>query len=183
MLGLKLNHVSKRGPRAVSQPVLKFQRSNNTNWTHWSRVTHICVNELPYLVLILTWYLYGTKPSSNPALAYHQLGHMENISVKVYLKFRNQNVKISPAKWLPFCLSLNVWYRGLRYQIAIAHNASVPYPAMHHFVREIITCVHISARKWCIVGYLFGTKWNSWDGSIWVEVAFTNNHCFCTHRK
>ena len=35
-----------------------------------------------------------------------------------------------------------------------SHNASIPYPTMHHFVTEMCTCVHISVTKWCIVGYL-----------------------------
>ena len=35
-----------------------------------------------------------------------------------------------------------------------SHNATVPYPTMHHFVTEMCTSVHISVTKWCIVGYL-----------------------------
>ena len=46
------------------------------------------------------------------------------------------------------------------------HNASVPYPIMHHFVTEMCTCVHISVTKWCILGYLSDALWNLWDGSI-----------------
>ena len=34
-----------------------------------------------------------------------------------------------------------------------SHNAPVPFPTMHHFATEMCTCVHISATKWCTVGY------------------------------
>ena len=39
---------------------------------------------------------------------------------------------------------------------------------MHHFVTEMCTCVHISVKKWCIVGHLSGIVglWGLWDGSI-----------------
>ena len=46
------------------------------------------------------------------------------------------------------------------------HHAPVAYPAMHHFVTEMCTCVHISVTKWCIVGYGTGALWDLWDGSI-----------------
>ena len=47
-----------------------------------------------------------------------------------------------------------------------SHNASVPYPIMHHFVTEMCTWVHISVTKWCFVGYLSDTLWALWDASI-----------------
>ena len=46
------------------------------------------------------------------------------------------------------------------------HNAPVQHPIMHHFVTEVSTCVHISATKWGIVGYLSNALWNLWDVSI-----------------
>ena len=33
-----------------------------------------------------------------------------------------------------------------------SHDASDKYPAMHNFVTEMCTRVHISVTKWCIVG-------------------------------
>ena len=41
-----------------------------------------------------------------------------------------------------------------------SHNASLPYPTIHHFVAEMCTCMHISVTKWCVVGYLFGALWD-----------------------
>ena len=46
-----------------------------------------------------------------------------------------------------------------------SHNATVPYPTMHHFVTEMCTCVHISVTKWRTVGYL-PASWEFWGGSI-----------------
>ena len=46
-----------------------------------------------------------------------------------------------------------------------SHNASGKYStmhhtAMHHFVTEMCTPVHISFTKWSIVGYLSNALWN-----------------------
>ena len=35
-----------------------------------------------------------------------------------------------------------------------SHNAIVPYHTMHHFVKEMWTCVHISVTKWCLLGHM-----------------------------
>ena len=43
-----------------------------------------------------------------------------------------------------------------------SYNARVPYPAMHNFVTEMYTHVHISVIKWCIVGYLSIELWDVW---------------------
>ena len=41
-----------------------------------------------------------------------------------------------------------------------------PYPTMNDFVTEMCTCVHISATKSSLVGYLSNALCNLWDGSI-----------------
>ena len=48
-----------------------------------------------------------------------------------------------------------------------SQNAPVPYTAMHHFVTEMCTCVHIFVTRWCIVGYLSDALWDLWDGSYY----------------
>ena len=49
--------------------------------------------------------------------------------------------------------------------------------AMHHFVTEICTCVHISVRKWCIVGYMTNAQWDLRDGSIsWYYTVLSSCH-------
>ena len=52
-------------------------------------------------------------------------------------------------------------------------NAPVPYPTMHHFVREMCACVHISATKRCSVEYLSNARC---DLSICSVVTITNNN-------
>ena len=47
-----------------------------------------------------------------------------------------------------------------------SHNASDEYPMMHHFVTEMCIHMHISATKWCIVGYGTDALWDLWYGSI-----------------
>ena len=44
-----------------------------------------------------------------------------------------------------------------------SHNALAKYPTMHHFVTEMCTHVHISATKWCIVGYGTDALWDLWN--------------------
>ena len=49
-----------------------------------------------------------------------------------------------------------------------SHSAPVPSPTVHHFVREMCTCVHIYVTKWCIVRYLVNALRLRilWDGSM-----------------
>ena len=55
-------------------------------------------------------------------------------------------------------LKLGSWtYDGSVVSVLLhkSHNAPVPYPTMHHFVKEMCTSVHISVTKsWCILGCL-----------------------------
>ena len=37
---------------------------------------------------------------------------------------------------------------------------------MHHFVTEMCICVHISVKKWCILGYLTSALWDLFDECI-----------------
>ena len=55
---------------------------------------------------------------------------------------------------------------GVNRPISKSHNASIPYPTIHHFITEMCTCVHISVAKWCIVTYSTDALCDFWDGSI-----------------
>ena len=59
-------------------------------------------------------------------------------------------------------------------------NATAIYPSMHHFVKGICTCVHISITKWCIVGYLTNALWELWDRSD--DLVLPEYPGFCTRR-
>ena len=54
-------------------------------------------------------------------------------------------------------------------QIDLLHKsdkASVPYPAMHHFLTEMCTYAHISVAKRWVMRYLSNAFWDLWNGSI-----------------
>ena len=52
-----------------------------------------------------------------------------------------------------------------------------PYLIMHHFVTETCTCVHISATKWCIMGYSSNALWYLWGGSISLTLVLIDIYC------
>ena len=49
------------------------------------------------------------------------------------------------------------------------------YTAMHHFVTETCTHVHISVTKWCNMGYDTDAFWDLWDGRIGA-ISHTSSH-------
>ena len=55
---------------------------------------------------------------------------------------------------------------------------------MDQFVTEMCTYVHISATKWCIVGYLSYALWVWWDGSFchWPMCIYPPVPCRCYGR-
>ena len=81
--------------------------------THWGRVTHICVSDLTII---------GSDNSLSPGrrqaiirtnaeiLLIRPLGtNFSEISIKIQIfSFKKMRLKVSSAKWRPFCLGLNV---------------------------------------------------------------------------
>ena len=106
MLGLKLNHVSKRGPWWLLLAPCHLELIE-AEWRIYAAAN------IPPLLQIMACRLFGAKPLSEPMLSYCQLDPKEYISVKFYLKFktfhsRKRHLRMSSAKWQPFCLNLNV---------------------------------------------------------------------------
>ena len=67
----------------------------------------------PSLVQIMACCLFGTKPLSEPMLAFCELDPWEQTSVKFSMKFKNFHsrktfLKMLSTKWQPFRLGLNV---------------------------------------------------------------------------
>ena len=60
----------------------------------------------PLLVLLMACRLFGTKPLSKSMLTNYHLHHGEQTSVKFQSQY--SNLKMSSAKWQPFCLGLSV---------------------------------------------------------------------------
>ena len=94
--GIKWNHVSKNGPRSL---------------THWGRATHICVGKLTIIGSD-----NGLSPGRRQAIIWTNAGILligplgtkfSEILIGIQtFSFRKMHLKISSAKWRPFCLGL-----------------------------------------------------------------------------
>ena len=80
---------------------------------HWSRVTHICVSRLT-----ITGSDNGLSPGRRQAIIWTNAGILligplgtnfsENLIAILTFSFTKMRLKVSSAKWRPFCLGLNV---------------------------------------------------------------------------
>ena len=73
---------------------------------------------IPPLLQIMAWHLFGAKPLSEPMLPYCQLDPKEHISVKLYLKFkrfhsRKCTWKCRLPKWRPSCPTSMCWLQAV----------------------------------------------------------------------
>ena len=85
----------------------------NIFFTHWGRVTHICVSRLT-----ITGSDNGLSPGRRQAFIWTNagillIGHLgtnfsENSIEILTFSFTKMGLKVSSAKWRPFCLGLNV---------------------------------------------------------------------------
>ena len=81
--------------------------------THWGRVTHICVGNLT-----LIGPDNGLLPGGRQAIIWTNAGilwigplgtNVSEILIKILtFSFKKMRLKVSSAKWRPFCLGLNV---------------------------------------------------------------------------
>ena len=81
--------------------------------THWGRVTHICVSKLT-----ITGSDNGLSPDRRQAIIWTNAGilligplgtNFNEILVEIItFSFKKMRLKVSSAKWRPFCLGLNV---------------------------------------------------------------------------
>ena len=81
--------------------------------THWGRVTHICVSRLT-----ITGSDNGLSPGQRQAIIWTNAGILligplgtnfsENVIEILAFSFKNMRLKVSSAKWRPFCLGLSV---------------------------------------------------------------------------
>ena len=88
--------------------------------THWGRVTHICVSKLSIIGSD-----NGLSPGRRQAIIWTNAGILSIgllgtkfseilIEIRTF-SFKKMRLKVSSAKWQPFCLGLNV-LNHLRYQ-------------------------------------------------------------------
>ena len=81
--------------------------------THWGRVTHICVGEMTIIISD-----NGLSPGRCQAIIWTNAGilfighygpHFSEILIEILtFSFTKMSLKVSSAKWRPFCLGLNV---------------------------------------------------------------------------
>ena len=81
--------------------------------THWGRVTHICISRLT-----ITGSDNGLSPGRRQAIIWTNAGILligplgtnfnENLIEILTFSFTKMRLKVSSAKWRPFCLGLNV---------------------------------------------------------------------------
>ena len=93
--------------------MLKWSLHNLAPLTHLGRVTHICVSELNII-----GSNNGLSPGRRQAIIWNNAGlllieplgiHFSDISVGIQtFSFKKMHLKMSAAKWRPFCLGLNV---------------------------------------------------------------------------
>ena len=85
--------------------------------THWGRVTHICV-----VNLIIIGSDNGLSPDRRQAIIWTNAGilligtlgtNFSEILIEIHtFSFKKMRLKVSSAKWRPFCLGLNVLEHG-----------------------------------------------------------------------
>ena len=81
--------------------------------THWDRVTHICVSKLTIIGSDNGW-----SPGWRQAIIWTNVGilligplgtNFSDILIEILtVSFKKMRLKVSSAKWRPFCLGLNV---------------------------------------------------------------------------
>ena len=98
------------------------------NLTHWGRVTHICVRKLSIIGSD-----NGLSPGRRQAIIWTNAGilliwtlgtNFSEILIEIHaFSFKKMHLKMSSAKWRPFCLGLNV----LTYQMHFSLQNPVWY--------------------------------------------------------
>ena len=92
----------------------------NQSLTHWGRVTHICVDNLTIIGSD-----NGLSPGRRQAIIWTNAGilligplgtNFSEIWIEIQIfSFRIMYLKMSSAKWRPFCLGLNVLIQNVRF--------------------------------------------------------------------
>ena len=133
--------------------------------SHWGRVTHICVNKVTIIGSD-----NGLSPGRRQAIIWTNaglllIGPLETnftetlINIQTF-SFRKMHLKMSPGKWRPFCLGLNVLKKGLHTEHPPSgQNGRYLSDDMRKCIYEISFCISIHVRKSCPWG--FGYLWFS----------------------
>ena len=87
----------------------------DNEWTHWDRVTHICVSTVNLTIIGSD---NGLSPGGRQAIIWTNAGvlligplrtNFSEILIEIYtFSFKKMHLEMSSGKWRPFCLGLNV---------------------------------------------------------------------------
>ena len=109
---------------------------------HWGRVTHICIGKLTIIASD-----NGSAPGRHQAIIWTNAGILligplgtkfNEISIEIHtFSFKKMHLKMSSAKWHPFCLGLNVISKQVKkklvpiywHLLSILHNTAVLHPS------------------------------------------------------
>ena len=127
--------------------------------THWGRVTHICVSKLSIIGSD-----NGLSPSRRQAIIWTDAGILlirtlgtnfnEILSEIHAFTFKKMHLKMSSAKWRPFCLGLNVlkwWWFDFSINLVTLRNlqnTAVVMPTLSSLVApEVVITTNSGARS------------------------------------
>ena len=112
--------------------------------THWGRVTHICVSKLSIIDSD-----NGLSPERRQAIIWTNAGilligplgtNFSEILIEILtFSFKKMRLKVSSAKWCPFCLGLNV----------LTHRGQVDLRKL-----AIFNTIQMSLKSWLSQEYL-----------------------------
>ena len=152
---------------------------SGTHWygdlTHWGRVTHICVDKLTIIGSD-----NGLSPEQRQAIIWTNAGiflirllgtNFSEILIEIQtFSFKKMHLKISSAKWRPFCLRLNVLI-SCKYR----HSLIIPGVMLMPLVATQTVAVWCRWLYWQLLSYLSSQLNESarlWNHCLLVQLSW-----------
>ena len=182
--------------------------------THWGRVTHICV-----VKLTIIGSDNGLSPGRRQAIIWTNAGILligplgtnfsENLIEILTFSFTKMRLKVSSAKWRPFCLGLNalrpklafrapIYCLGFKIRIVSINVDTGPFWQVGVFMRLVrsytshtcLTTLEFSGQQFASQKWLYyhkivkrshtHLKHIYWNSHfLFLDVCIWNKNCFC----
>ena len=137
-----------------STVLIAFNISRSVSLTHWGRVTHICVSKLTIIGSD-----NGLSPGRRQAIIWTNAGillvgplgtNFSEILIGIQLfSFKKMHLKMSSAKWRPFCPGLNVLI-GVQGCLSLhLVSSSIEFPWGYKFAGDSLSMVTDLRWKLC----------------------------------